>query len=43
LTDPEFPAKFPPAEIQAGILAEDCENLSGAFLQKTSGLTDKKD
>jgi tRNA(adenine34) deaminase len=42
LTDANFPAKFPPPEIQAGILAEDCENLWRDFQQKTSESLTKK-
>jgi tRNA(Arg) A34 adenosine deaminase TadA len=42
LTDASFHAKFPPPEIQAGILTEDCKNLWRDFQQKTSRSLTKK-
>jgi tRNA(Arg) A34 adenosine deaminase TadA len=42
LTDASFHANFPPPEIQAGILAEDCENLWRDFQQRTSEWLTKK-
>jgi tRNA(adenine34) deaminase len=33
LTDPEFPAKFAPPEIRAGVLIVDCKNLFRDFQQ----------